>query len=197
MNAAADYAAAKAMLTRPVPAYVSYTVHSHVKVDAIVKDTTSRIVVRTRDGKVIKGDPGAMPASIGKSTGKNTGNEPVTDPAFRPGCYDASGARTTRFEDRELEAITLRGLCTSKSEGQQDFDTLYIDPKTGEPVAAVGTSQSDQHVDVRLEQRFTRVGDRALPSTLYVRVQGSGLMFWLDVDVNEQYSDFRFSNTEP
>lgn len=193
MNAAADYSAAKAMLTRPVPAYVSYTVHSHVKMDAIVKDKMSQIVVRTTDGKVLKGDPGGIPASIGHGSG----NEPLTDPAFKPTCYDAASARLERFEGRELEAIALRGVCKSEDEGSQDFDTLYVDPETHAPVAAVSTSQGDQHVDVRLDQRFTRVGDRALPSTLYVRVHGSGLMFWLDVEVHEQYSDYRFSNTEP
>lgn len=193
MNAAADYAAAKAMLTRPVPAYVSYTVRSHVKMDAIVKDKTNQIVVRTRDGKVLKGDPGGVPVSVGRGTG----NEPLSDPAFKPSCYDAAGARIQRFEDRELEAIALHGLCTSKGKGQQDFDTLYVDPQTHEPIAVVGADSSDQHVDVRLEQRFTSVGGRALPSTLYVRVHGSGLMFWLDVEVHEEYSNYRFSNTEP
>lgn len=193
MNAAADYAAAKAMFTRPVPAYASYTVHSHVKMDAIVKDKTNRIVVRTRDGKILKGDPGGIPVSVGH----DTGNEPLTDPAFKPACYEAAGARAERFAGRNVEAIALHGLCTSKDKGQQDFDTLYVDPETHEPIAVVGADTSDQHVDVRLEQHFTSVEGRALPSTLYVRVHGSGLMFWLDVEVNEQYVNYKFSNTEP
>jgi hypothetical protein len=193
MDAAADYAAAKAMLTRPLPAYVTYAVHAHVKADAIVKDTTEEIVVRTKDGKILKGHPGAVPGGAAA----NTGNEPVTDPAFKPRCYEAAGARLQRFEDRELEAIALRDLCKSDADkGSKEFETLYVDPRTHEPVAATVVAP-DPHVDVRVEQRFARIGDRAMPSTLYVRVKGSGFMFWLDVEVNEQYSNYRFSNTEP
>jgi hypothetical protein len=193
MDAAPDYAAAKAMLTRPLPAYVSYSVHAHVKMDAIVKDTTEEVVVRTRDGKVLRGHPGAVPGGVAA----NTGNEPVSDPAFKPACYEGQSAKLQRVDDRELEAITLRDLCTkSTNQGEKDFDTLYVDPRTRVPVLAEVVS-NDPHVGVRIEQRFTRVGERAIPSTLYVRVHGTGLMFWLDVEVNEQYSNYRFSNSEP
>ena len=191
MDAAADYAAARAALTRPLPAYVSYTVNSHVKMDAIVKNASQQIVVRTRDGKILKGDPGGVPGNFAA----NTGNEPVHDPGFKATCYAPTGIAAQKFDGQEVEAIALHGLCV-KNQGDKDFDTLYVDPRTHEPLAAVGTS-NDEHVAVRIEQRFARTADYVLPSSLHVRVQGSGLMFWLDVLVDEQYADYRFSATPP
>ena len=64
MDAAADYAAARAALSKTLPAYVSYTVKAHVKMDAITKDATQQVVVRTRDGKILKGNPGAVPGEL-------------------------------------------------------------------------------------------------------------------------------------
>ena len=191
MDAAADYAAARAMLARTLPAYVSYVVRAHVKMDAIVRDQTEDVVVRTRDGKILKGNPGAVPGGFAG----NTGNEPVSDPAFKPKCYEAQSAAQKSLDGRQVEAIALRYTCRGR-EGDKDFETLYVDPVTHAPVMAEG-EEADQHVDVRLEQRFTRTGTYVLPSTLYVRVRGSGFMFWLDVEVDERYTSYKFSDKDP
>jgi hypothetical protein len=195
MDAAADYAAAKAMLTRPLPAYVSYTARSRVKFDAVDHNETDDIVVRTADGVVVKGKVPASSQGVHFSTGDDSGMEPIAHAAFKPRCYEPARATTREYGGRSLEAIELRELC-GKSKDDKDFDTLYVDPRTHEPVAATGNADED-HVLVRLEQQFTRVGDHALPSTLYVRVQGSSFMFWLDVLVDVRYSNYRFSSTPP
>jgi hypothetical protein len=36
-----------------------------------------------------------------------------------------------------------------------------------------------------------------MPASLYVRIHGNGFMFWLDVLVDQRYSDYRFSMTQP
>jgi hypothetical protein len=195
MDAAADYAAVKAMLTRQLPAYVSYTVRSHVKFDAIVRDETSEVVVRTADGVIVKGKVPESAGSIHLGTGGDSGMEPVKHPAFRAACYNATSARMQRYDGNDLEALTLRSQC-GKNPDDKDFDTLYVDPRTREPVAAVGSS-NDEHVAVRLVQQFAHAGDHTLPASLYARVQGSGLMFWLDVLVDQRYGDYRFSATPP
>jgi len=195
MDAAADYAVAKAMLTRPLPAYVSYTAHSRVKFDAIDHSETDAVVVRTSDGVVVKGKVPSTSQGFHFNTGEDNGMEPVAHPAFKPSCYQAVSAKLRDYEGRNLEAITLRETC-SRSESDKDFDTLYVDPDTHEPVVATG-SGDDEHVLVRLNQEFTKVGNRALPSTFYVRVHGSGFMFWLDVLVDQRYTDYRFSSTPP
>lgn len=195
MDAAADYAAAKAMLTRPLPAYVSYTARSRIKFDAIDHRGTDDIVVRTADGVVVKGKVPASSQSVHFSTAEDSGMEPVAHPAFKPRCYEATGATLHEYAGRNLEAIALRDLC-GKAKDDKDFDTLYVDPRTHEPVAATASGDED-HVLLRLSQEFTRVGDHSLPSTLYVRIQGSGFMFWLDVLVDAHYSDYRFSSTPP
>jgi len=195
MDAAADYAAAKALLTRPLPAYVSYTVHSRVKFDAIVRSETSEVVVRTADGVVVKGKVPASAQGFHFNTGDDSGMEPIAHAAFKPRCYEPTGAKLREYGGKNLEAIALRDLC-AKSKDDKDFDTLYVDPATREPVAATA-NDDDEHVLVRLVQQFTRVEDHALPSSLYVRVQGSGFMFWLDVLVDQHYTDYRFSATPP
>jgi hypothetical protein len=195
MDAAADYAAAKAMLSRPLPAYISYTAHAHVKFDAITHDDTRQIVVRTSDGKVLKGSvPSGVPSNmhIGND---NDSFEPAVHPAFKPACYSAKSASLQNYQGRSLEAIGLTESC-NKDPDDKDFDTLYVDPRTHEPVAVTGSDDS-QHVYVNLSQQYTRVGDNVLPSTFFVRVKGSGMMFWLDVLVDMSFSDYRFSNTEP
>lgn len=202
MDAAADYAAAKAMLNRPLPAYVSYTVRSHVKFDAFVTNKTSSLTVRTADGEVVKGDiPDIGPGSFNIGGQGTKGTEPAKHPVFQARCYEPTGAEMRRYQGAgsaswsNLEAISLHSLCTKKK-GDQDFDTLYVDPRSHEPIAAVGTP-GDQTVDVRIEQTYGRTADRVMPATLYVRIHGTGFMFWLDVLVDQRYYDYRFSMTPP
>ena len=196
MDAAADYAAAKAMLARPLPAYVSYTVRAHVKFDAIVREKTTSVVVRTADGAIVKGElPETLPGSVHIGNGDRSGLEPVKHPAFKPACYEPTSATMQQYEGANLEAIALRGLCSNKK-SDQDFDTLYVDPRSHKPVAVTG-SQNEESVTVRLAESYAHTGDYVMPSTLYVRVHGTGFMFWLDVLVDQRYSDYRFSATAP
>ena len=195
MDAAADYKAAVELLARPLPAYVSYTARSHVKFDAIVHDATSDIVVRTKDGIVIKGKGQEPPPYVQIGTEKSGPDEAITAPAFVAHCYSGASARTDTYEGAQVEAISLKDSC-EKSPDDKDFDTLYVNPVTHHPIAAVGTDY-DSHVAVRLVQTFADVSDYVLPSSLYVRVKGSGLMMWLDVLYDRRYENFRFSATEP
>lgn len=195
MDAAADYAAARAMLARPLPAYVSYVARSHVKFDAIVRDGTQEVVVRTSDGAVIKGRDAIHPPFVQVSGEKLGGDEAVTNPAFIPHCYVATGARMDSYDGSKAEAIALRDDC-AKSPDDKDFDTLYVDPQTHRPIAATGT-EIDSPVSVRLEQGFAAAGGYVLPASLYVRVKGTGIMAWLDVLYDRRYENFRFSATEP
>jgi hypothetical protein len=195
MDAVADYAAATALLGRPLPAYVSYTARSHAKFDAIVHDDTNEVVVRTKDRTVIRGQSAPQVPYVQIGDDKPNGNEAITDPAFVPRCYIATGARIASYEASQLEAIALRDKC-AKSKDDKDFDTLFVDPATHRPVAAVGT-QNDTHVDVHLVQKFIAVRDYVLPSSLYVRVQGSGLMGWLDVLYDCRYENYRLGASQP
>lgn len=195
MDAAADYAAAKALMSRTLPAYVSYAVRSHFKFDAIVRDESQTVVVRTSDGTIVKGRiPESAPRDIHIGT-DSTAMEPVAHPAFQASCYAASGAHLRRYEGRELEAIALRETCP-REKGDQDFDTLYVEATSHAPVAALGTNE-DGGVAVRLVQGFTLVQDRALPSSLFVSIHGSGFMAWLDLVIDQQYSAYRFTSTPP
>ena len=194
MNAAADYAAAKAMLTRALPAYVSYDVHSHVKLDAFVRNETSNVVVRTSDGVIVKGKvPEAAAGGLHISGNTYSAMEPVARPAFKVRCYEAAGARMRLYGGRNLEAISLRSLCR-KGSGAKGFDTLYVDPRSREPIAAAG-SDIDEPVRLSVVEQFSRVKGHALPSSFRLRIQGSGFMVWLDLLIDQRYDNFGFPAT--
>lgn len=194
MSAVSDYQQAVRTLGRPLPAYVTYAQHGHVKFDAISKNLDDQITVRTRDGKIVKG--GGL--SIQTGADSKTKGSVVTSPPFDPACYRPVSTSTENFEGRAVEAIAVKGLCREDKEEKdsEDFTTLYVDPATHDPIAAVGAKNEDP-VEVRLEQHFARVGEYMLPSLLAVRVKGSGLMFWLDVDAHVEFTDYRFSDKFP
>ena len=191
MSAASDYQQAVHMLSRPLPAYVTYVQGGHLKMDAIEKSMNETVTVRTRDGKTVKGKGlDIMISADHKTTGNILTNSP-----FDPACYTAVSAHTLPFDGRDAEAITLKDVCShDKDDG--DFQTLYVDPGSRQPLAAMG-GNSDQSVVVHIEQRFARVSDYVLPSLLEIRVKGSGLMFWLDVDAHIAFTGYTFSNTFP
>jgi len=192
MDAPADYAVAARMMTRSLPAYVSYSIHSIVHTPVVNKEETAAVVVRTSDGVVVKGKrPG-----INVEGGDRNGQSPtVRDSPFDPACYAATAARTTLFEGRPAEELTLRGTCKS-DKGDQDFSKLYIDPVSRTPMAVTG-GDSDKTVAVRLEQRFVSVDHHVVPASLLVDIKGSGFMFWLNLSVRQEYTKYAFSNTPP
>jgi hypothetical protein len=200
MDAPADYAAVTRMLTRNIPAYVTYTVHTFVHV-GVDKEETERITVRTSDGKVVKGKRPNLVLNTGKEKSPS-----VHDTAFDPKCYRVTGARTAQFEGHAVEELTLRSTChdeddndSSSSSGanQGSFTSLYVDPKSHAPIAVTGGNADDKTVSVKLEQRFMQASGHTVPASLYVAVKGSGFMFWLNVVVREQFSDFAFSDKAP
>jgi hypothetical protein len=73
---------------------------------------------------------------------------------------------------------------------------MYVDPRTHDPIAVSGADNKES-VAVNIEQRFARTGAYVLPATLYVRVKGSGFMFWLDVLADLRFSNYGFNNKAP
>ncbi len=88
------------------------------------------------------------------SVGKDERVNPVSRPPFDPACYAAHGARPAQWEGRTVEAIDVVQTC-SHDPDDNDFSTLYLDPRNREPLAAVG-NDDDPHVSVTLEQRYVR-----------------------------------------
>lgn len=191
MNAAADFEAAVRMLSRPLPAYVTYTQHAHAKIDSIVKDQTSTVTVRTSDGKIVKGK--GLEIIVGSQ--HSTSGSILTNSPFDIQCYAGVSAKIAPYEGRDAEQIVLHDRC-ARDKDSGDFTTLYVDPATHEPLGVVG-GKSENPVDVHLEQRWTHAGNNYVPSTLAVMVKGSGLMFWLDVVASADFSHYSFSDKAP
>jgi hypothetical protein len=192
MDAAADYSAAVRALAHHLPAYVQYDVRSHVAMGPIVKDETSTIVVRTRDGTIVKGEPPLM--RVGSAS--NYHGDVVTHPPFDPACYAPLAVRDSTFEGRPAEELSLANTCKKSADSDGDFTALFLDRASREPLAATGGNH-DPTVDVRVSERFAHVGDYIMPSAFDVRVKGSGVMFWLDVTAHQTYEGFSFSDALP
>ena len=197
MDAPADYSAAVRALTRNLPAYISYTIHSFVHV-GVDHEQTDQVVVRTSDGKIVKGK---RPA-INVGTGDRAKSGSVHDVPFDPKCYTATGAHTVQFEGRTAEQIDLRPTCHDRGDNEADaktsgdFTKLYVDPVSYSPLAAIGEG-TDKTVAVHLEQRFTNASGHVVPASFRVEIKGSGFMFWLNILVREEFSRFGFSNSPP
>src|ERR1700722_7587164 len=144
MDAAADYAAAKLALTRTLPAYVSYRVVSHAGAGPFAKDDDQTIVVRTHDGKVVRGKPPSI--QIGADSKEDYNRDVVDKPPFDPACYTPTSAHEATFENRSVEALELHQTC-GHDENDGDFGILFVDPQTHAPIAASG-GNSDESVAV-------------------------------------------------
>ncbi len=191
MDAAADYAAARHALAQPLPAYVSYVLHSQGSFGPFKHADTQHVVVRTSDGKIVSGKL----SSVQVNADTSYSDDLVTHPPFKPACYDATSAKSVEFQGNAVEELSLAFKCRD-SEHEHGFTVLYVDPATHEPIAAL-EERNDSNVYVRLEQRFARVGTRVLPSGLDVRVKGSGFLGWLDVTAHQVYSHFALSDSLP
>ena len=202
MDATADYAqVVRALTATNMPAYVAYALHSAAGFDALHSHETTAIVVRTKDGKIVKGTPPKLQID----SGKNYAGDILRHPPFDPTCYRASAATRATFELQEVEAIALQPTCQRVKRAaadkrdhtdDADFQTLYVEPATLRPIAVVG-GNSEEYVKAKLDQRFTVVSGYVVPSKFTVKVIGSGPMFWLNVDAGETLSDIRFSATPP
>jgi hypothetical protein len=189
MDATADYAAIKAILGRPLPPYVSYRDVSHAGAGPFAKDEDQTIVVRTRDGKVVRGKVPSI--QIGSHSKTNYNRDVVDKPPFEPACYAAESARTATFDGQTVEAVALRDIC-DRNRDSGDFNVIYVEPRTHDPIAASGDN-TDQSVSVRVVQGFAPFSGFFMPTSLDVRVQGSG---W-NVHAYEHLSDYKFSATKP
>jgi len=192
MDAPADYASAARYLTSHLPAYVSYVVHTHVTSGFGDKDESERITVRTSDGVVVKGN-----ADINFHIDADHGSSVphIHDQPFNPACFTATGANPGTFDGRAVEVLDINDTCSNRS-SDTSFSKFYVDARSHEPLAVVA-DKSEQPVEVRVEQRFTRVRESVLPSSLDVAIKGSGFMFWLNVAVRRDYSDYTFSDRAP
>ncbi|HTW85948.1 MAG TPA: hypothetical protein VMD91_17895 [Candidatus Sulfotelmatobacter sp.] len=189
MNAAADYAAAAAQLTRTLPAYVAYTDRTEGGFGPFHGGQSSKVVVHVPDGRVISGHP----ATVHFGTGNWREAELLTNPPFRPACYAPTDAQAATFDGKPAERIALRPRCRT-GEDDADFTVLYVDPNSRAPLAVVGTDD-DKDVQARVEERFIAVDGYTVPAGLHVKVKGEGWMGWLDVTANVELSDYRFSAT--
>ena len=195
MNAASDYAAASAALTKTLPAYVSYTEGAHMKFDALTRNQTTNIVLRTSDGSIVKGEP----ISFNPIVPSSNGNDILTDPPFVPHCYDPIDARAATYAGQAVEAIALRSRCHPNQHLDEDatgFDTLYVDPRSHDPVGATASTMK-QNMYLSLEERFVRAGAYIVPSALSAHAKGHQLMIWFDALVQVAYSNYGFSSKAP
>jgi len=187
MDAVHDYAAATRFMHNTFPAYVGYVQRMHAKIGPIVKDEEDAVVVRTSDGKVISGKNATVTIAPGQGF---SGNIVLTSP-FNPACYSPVSETRDTFEGAAADAIALHETC-GHGKDDPDFTTLYVDPRTQEPLGVVGGT-SDNDVRVRLEETFRRVGDRLLPAHFGVIVKGKSFWLgWLDVVAQIDYSRYRF-----
>jgi hypothetical protein len=192
MDAAADFAAAVRLLKAPPAAYISYTERSYASTFSLSKDTTQAIVIRTRDGAFLKGNPDKIKISTDHEVAVN----PVSKPPFDAACYVARDATAKQWNDRSVEAIALRDTCHKAEDTETDFQWLYVDPATHEPLAAIGLNDSE-HVTVSLEERISRFDGRYMPAELKVHIEGHGIVGFLNVTAGQQYSAYTFRDTMP
>lgn len=196
MSADSDYARVVQLLTKqqlaPYVAYVARDVVNGLGADS----KQDRIVIRTRDGKILSGS-----THMKVQTGYDASDiNPITHPAFDPKCYRATGQRNSSFEGTAALEISLAATCKSRRAEDNDypFTTLYVDSHTMRPLDVNGTvpeSEKNKGVTVALDQHFGQYAGRVLPSSFKLDVSGSGLMFWLQVHLTETYSNYEFLNS--
>lgn len=192
MTAATDYAKAEALLTRPLPAYVSYVRTGSARGIGNGNDAARTVYVRTKDGAIVSGTAGS---TIQTTHYSSNGGNPVTSSPFTPKCYKPVSESPARWDGNAATAIALRDVCGGDPE-DNPFTTLYVDPATGAPVAADGTF-SESGVSVTLTQRYGRFGAYVLPTGINANVRGHGMLFWVREYAQNAYSDYRFYDVLP
>jgi hypothetical protein len=107
MSAASDYQQAVRLLTKPLPAYVTYTQRGHVRMDAIEKDINETVTVRTSDGKTVKGKELEIYTGAGSKTSGNI----LKNSPFETSCYTGLSSRPSRSK---TSANAIRTTATSR-----------------------------------------------------------------------------------
>jgi hypothetical protein len=194
MNADSDYARVVEILSHQTLApYVSYA-HEN-RVGGMVHDTErARVVVRLSDGKIVAG---GQPVDVDSSSSYDRHeSNPVTKPAFDAACYRATDERLSTYDGAPALEISLVSIC--ENDKNNTFATLYAEPHSLRPLDVQGSASIHEHLghmQVSLDQTFAVFDGRSMPAALRVDVRGSGLMFWVQVHVNETYSDYQFLNS--
>ena len=179
MSADADYARVVATMRHALPAYVAYIQSARVRGMGAV-ESTSRIVLRTADKKVVHGgEPGVVN---------------IDAEVFDPECYRPTGEETTSRDGRTVVSFTLAPTC--RAAGKDPFTTLYADPVTMRPTEVTGTRESER-VRVSVEEKFSTVRDWSVPASFKVDIEGSGIVFWLQIHALKTFSDYRFYASDP
>ena len=189
MSIDSDYARVAAHLaaSRLTP-YVSYVARSQV--DGIGQSKGDRIVVRVSDGKVVSHDSDNVDVEV-SGRRRKSGNL-VADDIFDPSCYRATSERATTFDRKAALVFSITPTCPDqKDEHDHPLTTLYADAQTFAPLA-VEANGEDKYVHVDIDERYGEFEGRTMPISLHVDVAGTGLMFWLQVHVQQVFSDYEF-----
>jgi hypothetical protein len=192
ISADSDYARIVALLTKQQLApYVSY--YAKENIEGVKHDDDGRVVVRTSDGKIVSGRSSGIEAGDYHSHAN-----PVSHPAFDPACYRATKESQATFEGQTVIKLDLVPTCSNHNDGdvEHPFTTLFADAQTLRPLDVSGKvvpTGDNKVVTVALDQRFAEFSGHVLPSRLKVDVTGTSFMFWLQVHVDETYSDYRFT----
>src|SRR5438270_8263260 len=102
LGAAADYdAAVKALRTQTLPAVVEYTEQAHASGLKRINDAPIRVVVDTRNNRIVSKTGPQSNDSLGDDDG------PVTRRLFNPVCYRPTGERTTNWNGHSAIAFAV------------------------------------------------------------------------------------------
>jgi hypothetical protein len=178
--------------------YVSYI--SHDAVNGMGRSSTvSHVVVRVSDGKIISGKTHMI---VETDVYKSDNSNPVTHPIFDAACYRATGESPASYDGEPAIEMSLSAICKERASSDHDypFTTLYVTPQTLRPLDAhadVAPTDDDKSVSLAFDQRFTMAQGRVMPASMKVDISGSGLMFWLQIHVEETYEQYRFLGAAP
>jgi hypothetical protein len=196
MNADTDYQRIVDLLTKQhLAPYVAYDARDSIK-GLGNKNNEEHIVVRVSDGKVVSGTSGV---SIDNGSGTHKYN-PITNPVFDPKCYKATGEAPATYNGADAVKFTLAATCKERDKDAHDypFTTLYADARNLVPIDATGVvvqTEDNKGVDISVEQQFALFEGRVLPSMTKIDINGSGVMFWLQLHVRETYDHYTFMNS--
>jgi len=184
MSADADFAKVVAALTDPRPAYVSYgeRLHGHAFIDF---DHTTHLVARTSDGHIVHGK------EVVETDSGSVNHQP-----FAARCYRAISETRMQRDGRDVIDFHIEHLDRSGCGKGSDFSNLYADPHSMHPIEVDGHSTDDK-ADAHLAEMFGDIDGHAVMTNFRVDVDGSGPVFWLHIHVMDEFTEYRFSATDP
>jgi hypothetical protein len=179
MSVDTDYARVVETMRHPLPAYVAYVQRNVVRMMGAV-ESESRIVVRTADKQVVHG---------------HAPREVVIDKGvFDPACYRPTGEASASRNGRNVLSFALASTCNGTD--KNPFTMLYVDPVSMRPIEATAIRRNES-VRVSVSETFSTVREWSLPASLKVDIEGSGLVFWLQVHALQTFSNYGFYASDP